>query len=286
MRVDQQSARHGEAASLESDGHPASRATTHDSEAPARAARSASLSAFTSEAREAASTTDSTGVDRAASMTAGTSTAAASTAVKTPCSIPRSAIAIRRSWRGSAKPSAERMAASRVAGSAMRSCPTATAWMTYGAGRSPPYVATAMPGPIGPCSTAARSTSAPARCFTPVAAPAVMNNDSLAATTTASTSSSAISPCQTSMSTRSAMARPCAPTALAQRGGDLVVDRATLVGDVVRGDPHPLLLADEHEFVAVGYTRHSADIDGEAVHADRADDRYALPPHEGKSVVC
>src|SRR6187402_414891 len=132
--------------------------------------------------------------------------------------------------------------------------------------------------------------------FTDTAGPAVMNSDSVAPTTSASTSSSAISPCQTSISIGAAIVSLPQPRASvgaemearqppSKRGRDLVVDRPTLLGDLVGRDPAPSLLADEHEFVAVGYTRHSAHIDGEAVHADRPDDRHALPSDERRPVV-
>ena len=114
MRVGKQPTRHGEPAALERDRKPARRArrSRHGGAGAGGAQRVAQ--GLHLRGMRGGSTTDSTGVDRAASMTAGTRTAAASAGVKAPCSIPSSATAIRRSWSGSAKPSAARTAASSV----------------------------------------------------------------------------------------------------------------------------------------------------------------------------
>ena len=160
VRVGEQPSRHGEAAAAErvrERGAPARRVTTRTRRR--RSARSASARACASGGCVAA---EHDRLDRCRSArlddAPGRAPPRPPPALKAPCSTPErarprsgAAGAARRTPAPLGRPRASSL------GSATRSWPTATAWMTYGAGRSPPDVTTAVPGAIGPCSTAARS---------------------------------------------------------------------------------------------------------------------------------
>ena len=139
MRVGEQPARHGEPAALERDrraGAPRRRSRHARRRRGRRAARRSGRSP--PRRCEAASTTDSTGVDRAASMTRRDEHRGGLVRREGPVLDPEQ--------RDRDPPQLERLGEAQRgadgglerAGSATRSCPTATAWMTYGAGRSPP----------------------------------------------------------------------------------------------------------------------------------------------------
>src|SRR5215210_4767041 len=146
---------------------------------------------------------------------------------------------------------------------------------------------------------ASLSTASPPRRFTARADGFVMNRLSLAGTMIASTSSSAISPCQTSISmgTGISLARcplrrdwqlcpVMEPRKPAANGGrHFVVDGAALNGDLIGGDLRSHLFADQDEFVGVGYIIDLADIDGQPVHADRAHDRCKLAVDQHQAIV-
>src|SRR6185503_7307580 len=128
------------------------------------------------------------------STTAEITASADWTAGTPPMPLPRAGKARDDSLCFSASASVARVAAEILAGSAFRSLPMVTAWMTWVAARLPATVRTASPISIGPWRSASSSITNPPLRFNAPATPAPIRSPSLAAFTTASTSASVMSP--------------------------------------------------------------------------------------------
>src|SRR5512142_2383958 len=134
---------------------------------------------------------------------------------KPPTPVPNAGSASDRAPSSSATSRQRRVVRATSSASVCRSWPMTAPWITQRAGSRPAPVATASPTSIGPSATASRSISSPPARFSAPATPAPIQSALFAAFATASTSSAAMSPSTSSISTAQR---------LRERGEPLLVD--------------------------------------------------------------